>query len=396
MHVGNRILKIIFVILFIITLSEVVYYIYFKFNINNTLKQSQPNISTDKIIVSKSIASKNNNKIRTISNTKCPKGFILVPGDKFYDTKDFCVMKYEAKCDINGDGIGDSIATPSSKTKTWNNLKSPCKLIVSSTEGWPITNISLDNQVAGPDKSKEINIENSARKYCGSKGWHVFNNNEYMSITKNITEVELNWCDKSDPNKCGLEKGAGIISSGHSNEEPNNALEASIDDSIACYLTGKDPEDDCQSRGSQKRTFTLTNGEVIWDIAGNVWEMIDIVAKVQNQPSAKNASGERIGWGWSEFDPTNNENDWYLFDYGSFKPTDFIPPGVKWNSSHGIGKMSHNSRPNVTGSVILIKGGSWEKVSNAGIFTTAFLMGPYDNSREINDVTGFRCVSQPL
>ena len=37
------------------------------------------------------------NTTETAANLSCPTGYIRVPGNSLYQTKDFCVMKYEAK-----------------------------------------------------------------------------------------------------------------------------------------------------------------------------------------------------------------------------------------------------------------------------------------------------------
>mgnify|MGYP000297782137 CR=1 FL=1 len=379
MKSNQKILVILFILLMFITVGELGYLVYFKTQTKEHLSE------TNEILISEpndSISKKEKNKL-----IKCPEGFVLVPGDSAYKTSDFCVMKYEAKCDINNDGLGDS----PKKGATWNYLKNPCQKIVSSAEGLPITNISLTDPVT--DENQDI-TKSSAKRHCEVSGWHLLTNDEYMTIAKNIIESSQNWCDPMIPDKCGLEIGKGIVPSGHSNEKPDKALPASIDDDNSCYLTG-DSTDGCKSSGSQKRTFTLKNKEVIWDIAGNVWEMVDLVINVENQPSAKNASEIRTGWGWSEFYPTKDPNAWYLFDYGVLRPSDLTVSGIWWTSDLGIGKISHNSRPNVTGKVALIRGGSWNTVSNAGIFTTALVMGPYDNSLDINSAVGFRCAIKP-
>ncbi len=369
-----------FVLLMLITVGELGYLVYFKTQ-NRDYREK-----ADEILISEpnpSFIKKEESKA-----AKCPAGFILVPGDSSYKTVDFCVMKYEAKCDFNGDGFGDS----PSKGESWNNLKKPCPKIVSSAEGLPITNISLTDSIS--KLKNDESTEASAKKYCEGSGWHLLTNDEYMTIAKNIVESDKNWCNPQVPDKCGLEIGKGVVPSGHSNDKPDKALPASIDDNDSCYLTG-DATDGCRSNGAQKRTFVLKNNEIIWDIVGNVWEMVDLVINVENQPSAKNAFELRTGWGWSEFYPTDDPNEWFLFDYGSLKPSDLTVSGTNWTSALGIGKISHNSRPNVTGKVALIRGGSWTSISNAGIFTTALIMGPYDNLLNINNTTGFRCAVKP-
>src|SRR5664280_1859720 len=63
------------------------------------------------------VLSKNNSRIKFSNknifpqavkiNKSCPAGFLLVPGNKLYNTDDFCVMKYDAKCaDTTNPNIG--------------------------------------------------------------------------------------------------------------------------------------------------------------------------------------------------------------------------------------------------------------------------------------------------
>jgi hypothetical protein len=67
----------------------------------------------------------------------CPTGYVPVPGNEMYGTKDFCVMKYEAKVDANGDGIGDTSQTTG--YNIWPNNTHPVgsggRTIVSSAAG---------------------------------------------------------------------------------------------------------------------------------------------------------------------------------------------------------------------------------------------------------------------
>ena len=47
------------------------------------------------------------NTTETAANLTCPTGYIRVPGNSLYQTKDFCVMKYEAKAvEISNPTVG--------------------------------------------------------------------------------------------------------------------------------------------------------------------------------------------------------------------------------------------------------------------------------------------------
>jgi hypothetical protein len=74
----------------------------------------------------------------------CPTGDVPVPGNEMYGTKDFCVMKYEAKVDANGDGIGGTSQTTG--YNIWPNNTHPVgsggRTLVSSALGYPLAEIS--------------------------------------------------------------------------------------------------------------------------------------------------------------------------------------------------------------------------------------------------------------
>ncbi|MGA1050071.1 MAG: type II secretion system protein, partial [Minisyncoccia bacterium] len=60
------------------------------------------------------------NTTETAANLNCPTGYIKVPGNSLYQTKDFCVMKYEAKAvDINNPTVG--LLTPNTGINTIDN-----------------------------------------------------------------------------------------------------------------------------------------------------------------------------------------------------------------------------------------------------------------------------------
>ena len=150
--------------------------------------------------------------------------WVSVPGDSDYGTFDFCVMKYEAK-----------------------NVSSAATSVASDT---PWVYISVTN----------------AETQCQSIGAQLISNDQWDTIATNISNQASNWSDSS--------VGSGDLNTGHSDNSPSSPLAASTD-SNACSGTGQTCDD--VSWDSQKRTHTLSNGEVIWDIAGNVheWTMPD-------------------------------------------------------------------------------------------------------------------------
>jgi prepilin-type N-terminal cleavage/methylation domain-containing protein len=158
----------------------------------------------------------------------CPSGFIPVPGSGTYGTNDFCVMKYAAS---------HSDATSSSQGTSTTPISAP------SVQQW--INVSQTTSIA------------DAPNVVGCTGCHLITEAEWLTIAQNVLSYANNWS--------GAAVGSGYISSGHNDNAPANALVA-------------DPVDTNWNAGetnqtfAQRRTLTLTNGQVIWDIAGNIYE----------------------------------------------------------------------------------------------------------------------------
>ena len=170
------------------------------------------------------------------NNFTCPANFVGVPSLTGYTTNSFCVMKYEAKnagAATTGDATDD---TP-----------------VSQAAGTPWANINRDDSIT------ECTDIDSNGKY------DLITNDEWQSIARNIELVGSNW-------KNGTVGDAGGLSTGHSDQDPATILEANSDDNNACHGTGQT----CSSStwNGQRRTHTLSNGEVVWDIAGNLEEWV--------------------------------------------------------------------------------------------------------------------------
>src|SRR5680860_750159 len=149
----------------------------------------------------------------------CPTGFIAVPGSGTYGTNDFCVMKYEAK-----DG-GSSVP-------------------VSTAAGTPWVSISQTTAIT------------NSQNVANCTGCHLITEAEYLTIAQNVLSVASNWN--------GGVVGNSYIYSGHNDNVPASAL--------AVTNPADGYSDTGNVSGNQKRTLTLSNGEVIWDFAGNVWE----------------------------------------------------------------------------------------------------------------------------
>src|SRR5665647_291167 len=234
-----------------------------------------------------------------LGGTTCPTGFIVVPGSSTYGTSDFCVMKYEAK---NVSGVATSRAS-----------------------GTPWVSISQSTALS------------TATAACS--GCHLITEAEWLTTAQNVLSVASNWS--------GGSVGSGYIYSGHNDNSPANSLAADSNDNNGYSGTGN------SGTSNQRRTLTLSNGEVIWDMAGNVWEWTSGTT-TGGQPGAS-------GYTWREWNA--------LSVTGSLSPSPYPsyanPSAASWTSSQGIGSVYSNSDETAVRG--FFRGGHWYGGGHAGV-----------------------------
>lgn len=275
----------------------------------------------------------------------CPTGFIKVPGSVTYGTSDFCVMKYEAKADANSDGIGDTDYTTGYNTYPANTRPISASIkLVSSAAGYPVANISQTTAIAVASNPSFV-------ADCPS-GCHLMTEAEWMTVAQNVLSVPSNWSS-------GV-VGTGYIYSGHNDNAPATALIADATGVDTYYLTG-------QTTGNQKRALTLTNGEVIWDLSGNVSEWMS------NQTTGVQPTGM----------PVYGSYEWTAVSGGTFAVNPY-PSGTglsgsgSWNSTNGIGRIYGQT------SDVAIRGhmrsGGWNRIAGAGVLLSDIANNPNGDS----------------
>jgi prepilin-type N-terminal cleavage/methylation domain-containing protein len=270
------------------------------------------------------------NTVDTAANFSCPTGYIKVPGNSLYQTKDFCVMKYEAKAvEISNPTVGlttpnTGVNTIANNTTATTSASNPPRAIASVASGYPIANIN----------------QTTAASYCTNAGASLITNAEWMTIVRNIESVPSNWT--------GGAVGNGGLWRGHTDNNPPNALAANADDNQGYEGTGN------TSPSIEKRTHTLSNGETIWDISGNVWEWTSDTIQGQNKPN--NSSGAL----WQQWTAISN--------FGNLSYDLTRPSNTSWNSSQNIGQYYAGT---VTGTTTFafLRGGHWGAATLAGVFT---------------------------
>ncbi len=303
--------------------------------------------------------------------TSCPEGYIPVPGNHLYGTMNerggFCVMKWEAKVDQNGDGVGDTnTSCELSTVKMWDNRISGCSVdnlnryLVSTKEGWPVYGFNL----------------NSGKLACEGIGSHLITNNEWMTIVRNIELVPENWTSN--------QIGVGEIYRGHCSNVLSYILEASDDDD---GYFGTD------QTINQKRTLKLTNGEIVWDLSGNMIALVDFETEITRvgQVDVINVLTNEIlvSGTWINF--TGVENNLTISSLGQFKYKDlFLLNQNIMHSDYGVGMLYTLSGYTSNGILYSLRRG-WgiEQYSQTGI------VGLGINQPATQNMSGIRCSFMP-
>ncbi len=247
--------------------------------------------------------------------TSCPDGYLGVPFLPPYTMRYFCVMKFEAK--------NDGYRTPVSKADTlpWIEF----------------------NQIEARSRCRNL-----------GSGYDLISNGQWQTIARNIAGVSTNWS-------------SGQLNRGHSDGTPAALQEASLSDvADNCIGTGQI----CSSTvwDDQRRTHVLSNGNIIWDFAGNAQEWVNFESTTSN--------------GVDGYISQINGGDLRQTRYGALSSTICATPG----SSPYCG-MGHGDLSGTAGT--LLRGGKYTDGVSAGVFATTLKVSTAAN------IAGFRCTFIP-
>ncbi|MGA1047814.1 MAG: type II secretion system protein [Minisyncoccia bacterium] len=253
----------------------------------------------------------------------CPSGYIAVPGNSMYGTSEFCVMKYEAK-------------TGSSTVPATTQAAGAPQAVI--TQPNAITACSLNGS-----------------------GYGLISNAEWMTLARNIEAQLSNWTIGT---AASTAIGTGALYRGHSD---------GFTDWGGAYALAAGPDNDgYKETGNsgfsfERRTHTLSNGEIIWDLSGNVSEWTNDTIMGVNKPT-----------GGFEYPTINN--------YGNLNYDLISPSNNTWDSDQAMGRYFEGELTG--GPFAFVRGGTWGNGAAAGIF--ALFM--YNAPSAIADHIGFRCV----
>lgn len=274
--------------------------------------------------------------------TVCPTGFVEADGNNGLGTKDFCVMKYEAKC-----------ATPGACDNT-NDIP------ISQAAGIPWGSIRADESAGADSGAQARCIAMSESGFGGT--FSLISNPEWMTIARGIENTAINWSS-------GV-VGAGHIPRGHSNGGP--FVELAVDDPGDPYSgTGNNSVEAPGAGWEQKRTHTLPNASVIWDFSGNVSEFVDW----DLDPTSFTLGPKDESTGSKEFSVPQT---------GSLLIDDFLPGGAH-TSVNSFGMWLGGLGGGAT------RGGMWIDGPLAGVF----MLSLSNDGTGIGSFTGFRCTYRP-
>ena len=183
---------------------------------------------------------------------------------------------------------------------------------------------------------------------CKSIGAHLLNNAEWMALARDIESVSSNYA-------------SGILKRGN----------VGIVD--AASYNGADPDTGISDTKAQ---LTLSNGETIWHLSGNVWEWVDFtITGAGSQPQVPVQSGS---FAWREINTVT--------DFGNTLGYENVGPKNKsLDGSTGVGQVRYKSED--TGLRALKRGGTWDNTSSAGVFALDLYYSPASAYSFI----GFRC-----
>lgn len=318
-----------------------------------------------------------------INGDTTPTGWVVVTGDGTYVSANtaWLTMKYEAKCASTSNlGVGltapadttykvyrdDGTGTPANNCTSANN-----RAVTSLASGYPVTYLYLSE---ANTRCNSINI--------GSTQAHLITNAEWMAVARDAEAQATNW-------SLGV-GGSGYLYAGHNDNQPAWALQASTNDANKAAFTDATGVTEAQTSatntangtsgttGNQVRTLTLSNGSVVWDLAGNVYEWTNNTINGSDKPVGVGSTSAWSGW--------DTISSWGTLSSALTRPAN----SNYYTSGYGVGQYYEGLATG--GPYGFLRGGHRANASSAGAFSLALDSSPGLRYYSI----GFRCSSDPV
>jgi len=198
--------------------------------------------------------------------------------------------------------------------------------------------------------------QTAARSACQAIGAQLITNAQWTALARNIETTASNWSN-------GV-VGNGTLSIGWANT--SNTVVATSTGPSCLYNTGTNA---CGSTGTHlyKRTHTLSNGQTIWDLSGNVWEW--------NNDACSQTNWHNSAW-----------IEWNTVALSDYEKTNAGSLG-NYTSANGAGRY-YGCTANSNG---FIRGGDWSNGDYAGVFSLDLRYAP----SLLDTTVGFRCTVTP-
>lgn len=279
--------------------------------------------------------------------SSCPDGYVRAPSGNSIGVEDFCVMKYEAKAwfDVDEDNFVDALEIDEDGCNEFGCL----------TKNWGVGSLLPGSRESGlPWRMIGIDGAKSACRSLG-EGFDLISNREWILLAEDIEKQSENWS-------------SGVVGSGCLYRGNNGVND------VCGYEQGSLDYGDPAFR-NLKATFKLSNGNKIYDFAGNVAEWVSWGNEGDLTVDNFNCSDP-----WSEI--TIN------FCNGEINAIEFLPrnpAGISdllYNSDYGLGQLEGGNGN------VLARGGSLTHGLYAGIYSGSFSHLQSSASADI----GFRCV----
>lgn len=193
-----------------------------------------------------------------VSTASCPTNYVKIAANSSLSLPAFCISKYEMK------------AVDNSGTLFFNGYNNGVAL-----------DVSLYKPESRPDGIPWVKMSySSMRNECASigTGYHLSTLAEWQAMALEIESVSSNYQLVNGEKYYAQGNSDGTISAsaiadGYS--VAGTKLLSAVEGSP--YVgTGNSNSDSWNAGGSQKRTYSLLNGDEVWDVSGNAREIVDI------------------------------------------------------------------------------------------------------------------------